>query len=104
MKVNEYLVKALDGYAGNCVIAFYEVLYPLYSNKSVNITNLLEEKVRIIEKYKSQNEYLHLDQIVKQQASLRAMHMRLKKIKYAEAFWVGHFASYKHIVSSLLRI
>ena len=70
----------------NIKIYFYEVFYPLYSNCSLNITDVFEEKIRLIEAFESQRR-LKLTDLVFTLNSFRATAIRLKKIKYVEAFF-----------------
>jgi LmbE family N-acetylglucosaminyl deacetylase len=97
--VNSFLKKALDKLTDcKCICAFYEVLYPLYANKTTNITSVFMEKISILRKYKSQIGYLNLENVVRCQAELRAAHIRLKKVQYAEAFFVGTVQMFKDII------
>lgn len=99
--VNYYLKRVfddlrMDGY----VLAFYEVLYPLYANKIVNISKFLDKK-EVLLKYQSQIQYLNLEEIITYQSQLRAAQIRLKRVRYAEAFCVCDVASYKALVESV---
>jgi LmbE family N-acetylglucosaminyl deacetylase len=100
--VNFYLKQALEELRVQCMLAFYEVLYPLYSNKTTNITKYFSDKIEILKNYKSQLMYLNLESTVKYQAKLRAALMRFKKVEYAEAFFVCNTETYKEIVQFTL--
>lgn len=89
--------KEMDGY----VLAFYEVLYPLYANKIVNISKFFLDKKEVLLKYQSQIQYLNLEEIITYQSQLRAAQIRLKRVRYAEAFCVCDVASYKALVESV---
>ena len=100
--VNYYLKRVFDELRlDRCVLAFYEVLYPLYANKTVNISKFFSNKKDILLKYQSQIRYLNLEQIITYQSQLRAAQIRLKSVQYAEAFCVCDVDSYKEFVESV---
>lgn len=97
-----YLSKALANLKEHDIqILSYEVLYPLYANKTINITKFIDSKLNLIKAFKTQNKYLQLDEIIKIQGSLRGKHMRLKSIKSAESFFsctVNDFVRFINII------
>ena len=99
--VNIFLSKAIKKTSLNSIISMYEVLYPLYVNKLVNITNEFNEKSKILDIYTSQIGYLNLQNITKEMNVLRAMLLRLKSIKYAEAFCVTNQTNYLMLIEKI---
>lgn len=67
-------------------VFFYEVFFPLYSNCTMNITNVFEEKKGIVDAYVSQQR-LNLKEMMQYLNMYRAVQMRLNTVKAAEAFY-----------------
>ncbi|HWT73255.1 MAG TPA: PIG-L family deacetylase [Mobilitalea sp.] len=80
------------------IIGSYEVMYPLYANKVVDISKQIEKKLEIISAYESQIKYLNLEQVTETSGLLRACATQLKSMKSAEAFYVCDSKSYVDFV------
>ena len=103
INVNKYLAYALKAMNfDQTIMAFYEVMYPLYANKITNISKVYACKEKMLRKYISQIDYLNLYDVVRSMAQLRAAHIRLRKVKYAEAFFVCSIEWYIFIVTRIV--
>jgi len=97
-----YLAEALEGLNNeNIMICSYEVMYPLYANKIVDITNQIDNKLEIMSAYKSQIQYLNLEQLVKTIGLQRAYTTQLKSVKSAEAFFVCDYKGYVDFIKKV---
>lgn len=96
------LAKALQtGSIADCIVACYEVAYPLYANHTVNITKQIDKKLELLELYKSQLGYLNIKEFIYSLNCYRAQVLRFKSIKAAEGFFVSAKDSYIDFVESL---
>jgi hypothetical protein len=82
-------------------VFMYEVLYPLYVNRVVNITKQYDKKIEILSKFESQLGYLNLIEVTKGLSSLRATLLRLRSIKAAEAFMALNADDYIELVNKI---
>lgn len=85
----------------NCIIASYEVAFPLFANHTVNITKQWDKKLELIDVYKSQKQ-LNIKQFITSLNIYRAQLARLKSIKVAESFYLADVETYKCFVNSIL--
>jgi N-acetylglucosamine malate deacetylase 1 len=80
------------------IIMSYEVMCPLYSNHSVNITRQYDKKMELIDLYKSQHSYLNIKKTTSALNVFRASMFRIKSIKQAEGFFVTYADDFCEII------
>ncbi len=85
-------------------VALYEVMSPLYANLLINITTEFSDKMKILEQYKSQLNFMHIREITEALGNYRGKSMHLKAIKQAEAFHFGEKKFFLSLVDELISI
>ncbi len=97
-----YLAQALTEISDyNPIISSYEVMYPLHANKTVNITQVFDNKLEVLSCYKSQTSYLSLRELAVNMSNLRAQLIRLRFMKAAEAFNVTDSQTYVRLIKCM---
>jgi len=80
-----------------CIIASYEVAFPLFANHTVNVTKQWDKKLELLDAYKSQ-ENLNIKQFITSLNRYRAQLTRLRSVKVAESFYLADIETFKYFV------
>lgn len=84
-----FLYRVLEEYENfNGIVAFYEVMYPLYANNTVNITRQFDQKLKVIDAFESQIKLYNIKEIILGLNMYRANAIPLASIKAVECFFI----------------